>query len=150
MREFVTLALEARTKANIKVKQPLPALTINIELEAEYAHVLRDEINVKEIHFNADMQERAVLDTTITSELKREGDVRELMRKIQDTRKEMGLVPEDRIILTVSGALKTLVEGFEKEVCKTTGVSEIRTGTESNAHTLEVDGVSHTFAIEKA
>jgi hypothetical protein len=30
------------------------------------------------------------IDPTVTSELKREGDVRELMRAIQDARKEMG------------------------------------------------------------
>src|SRR5690606_11819967 len=68
VREFVTLALEARTKANIKVRQPLPKLTINIELEPEYSTIVADEINVKQIVTNADATERAVLDTLITPE----------------------------------------------------------------------------------
>ncbi len=84
---------------------------------------------------------------TITPELKREGDVRELMRAIQDARKEMGLVPEDKIVLTVSEELRTLMGQFESEVLKTTGAREARTG--EGIRTITIDGTSYTFALEK-
>jgi isoleucyl-tRNA synthetase len=44
------------------------------------------------------------LDTTITEELSQEGDVRDLVRGVQNHRKEMGLEVTDRIRLSVYGA----------------------------------------------
>jgi isoleucyl-tRNA synthetase len=44
------------------------------------------------------------LDTEITEELSREGDVRDLVRGIQNLRKEKGLEVTDRIRLTLSGS----------------------------------------------
>jgi isoleucyl-tRNA synthetase len=45
----------------------------------------------------------AVIDTTLTAELRAEGDARELQRAIQDLRKEAGLELDDRIELSVAG-----------------------------------------------
>ncbi|MGH8193694.1 MAG: isoleucine--tRNA ligase [Woeseiaceae bacterium] len=44
------------------------------------------------------------LDTTLTDELVREGTARELIRTVQETRKQAGLEVSDRIILGVSGS----------------------------------------------
>jgi isoleucyl-tRNA synthetase len=44
------------------------------------------------------------LDTEITRELSMEGDIRDLIRGIQNARKEMGLSVTDRIILNVHGS----------------------------------------------
>ncbi|MCL1837120.1 MAG: DUF5915 domain-containing protein, partial [Treponema sp.] len=44
------------------------------------------------------------LDTEITAELSREGDIRDLIRGVQNSRKEMGLSITDRIRLTVFGS----------------------------------------------
>jgi isoleucyl-tRNA synthetase len=46
------------------------------------------------------------LDTEITRELSREGDIRDLIRGVQNTRKEMGFSVTDRIRLTVYGSDK--------------------------------------------
>jgi isoleucyl-tRNA synthetase len=46
------------------------------------------------------------LDTEITGELSREGDIRDLIRGVQNSRKEMGLNVTDRIRLTVYGSEK--------------------------------------------
>ena len=148
VRELVTVALEARAKANIKVRQPLASLTANIELEEKYAMVVREEINVKHIYANTDMAERATLDMNITPELKREGDVRELMRAIQDARKTAGLNPQDRVVLTVSEATRNLMTGFEKEVMGVVGASEVVTNDDV-ANEIQIDGQSFRFRIEK-
>jgi isoleucyl-tRNA synthetase len=126
VREFVTLALEARQKANIKVRQPLPMLTINIGIEEQYAGIIKDEVNVKALSTDLNQGARAVLDTTITPELKIEGEVRELMRAIQDARKDKGLVPQDRIILVLDDAAKLLVDTMATEVVRTVGATDIR------------------------
>jgi isoleucyl-tRNA synthetase len=54
------------------------------------------------------------LDTEITPELSREGDVRDLVRGVQNLRKEMGLEVTDRIRLFLhgSGRLKAAWESF--------------------------------------
>jgi isoleucyl-tRNA synthetase len=44
-----------------------------------------------------------IIDTTLTAELRAEGDARELQRAIQDLRKDAGLELDDRIELWVSG-----------------------------------------------
>jgi isoleucyl-tRNA synthetase len=46
------------------------------------------------------------LDTEITPELSMEGDIRDLIRGVQNTRKEMGLQVTDRVRLTVFGSDK--------------------------------------------
>jgi len=127
VREFVTLALEARTKANIKVRQPLRALTLNIELEPAYASIIADEVNVKSIEYDIAMSERAVLDTNLTDDLVAEGTARELMRAVQDLRKKQGLQPADRIALIVDtdSAGKTTFETFKDAIMKTVGATSI-------------------------
>ncbi len=146
VREFVTLALEARTKANVKVRQPLQTLFINIEMGGDYGAIIASEINVKAITQDLTMKERVRLDTVITPELKIEGEVRELMRTIQDTRKEMGLVPQDRVTLVVDDATKLLVDTMEKEVLRTVGAETIRVET-SPEHELKVNETTYRFSI---
>jgi len=53
------------------------------------------------------------LDTEITRELSMEGDIRDLIRGVQNTRKEMGLAVTDRIELYVFGT-NSLKEAFDR------------------------------------
>lgn len=146
VREFVTLALEARATANIKIRQPLPALRTNIEIEPEYAQIVMDEVNVKAVVPDTAQSERVVLDTALTPELKAEGDARELIRTVQDMRKKAGLAPQDCIALTISTTDdgKALVEQFAETIKQTVGADELAFG--------ENDGVEkqigeHTFTL---
>lgn len=97
-RRVVSYALEARDKAGIKVRQPLAKLTVEnaMEFSAEILSLIADEVNVKEIIAGI-----ADLDTVVTPVLREEGLMRELVRYVQDKRKEMNLVPSDTIRLFV-------------------------------------------------
>jgi len=103
-RELVTLALDARKDAGIKVRQPLAKLLVNKErfnLPDELLQVVADEINVKEVIkdvINKDIE----LDTNITEELKKEGLARELLRAVQKARKEAGLTPDELVSISIS------------------------------------------------
>ena len=57
--------------------------------------------------------------------IKLEGDYRELVRQIQDLRKEKGLTPADMITLTLPESTKEIVEKFGEELKKTVGAEEI-------------------------
>ena len=96
-REAVTAGLALRDAARIKVRQPLPALTLTREFQPEVATIIRDELNVKELRVGDEL----ALDTTITEELRHEGLAREAVRLIQERRKRSGLNIEDRIVLFV-------------------------------------------------
>ncbi len=96
-RELVTLALDERKKANIKVRQPLSALFVNekdFALSEELLELVKDELNVKRVE-KKNMDEKVLLDTEITEGLRLEGLARELLRKLQDERKKQGLKPSE-------------------------------------------------------
>ena len=146
VREFVTLALEARTKANAKVRQPLSALSLNHELAPEYASIVAEEVNVKEVTFAPDQTERVILNLTITPELKAEGEVREFMRAVQERRKQDGLEPQDRIALMVQATPegRLVLETFKDMLTKTVGATELMF-TDVEGETVTAG--EHTFVI---
>jgi isoleucyl-tRNA synthetase len=85
-----------RIESQIKVRQPLAKLTVKTkesQPSQELLTVLQDEVNVKEVVWQQDTDTdwEVVLDTTITDELKAEGEARELIRSIQKLRKTSGL-----------------------------------------------------------
>ncbi|MFT5280632.1 MAG: isoleucyl-tRNA synthetase [Flavobacteriaceae bacterium] len=131
VREVVTLALEARQKAGIKVRQPLACLTIKgISFSEEIKEIIADEINVKKIECIEDEILSVLLDTSLTEELEREGKVRDLIRTIQSLRKEKGLTPDDVIELTIPSSMKDTISQFENEIKAITQTQDILFGTE--------------------
>ncbi len=137
-RELVRLGLEQRSKTNIKVRQPLQKLMVandgfkgknHVVIEnKEYADIVKDELNVKEIVINETLPAGEVLlDTTMTPELQREGYARELMRALQDMRKKAGLNPTDVITLAIetNDAGRSVIESFQSEIQKVVNVSTL-------------------------
>jgi len=129
VREIASYALKERADAGIKVRQPLLSLTIRERLEEEFLSILREEINVKEIIFDKGQKEEARLNTKITPELKREGNIREIIRVIQSLRKDANLVPKDKITLFYNADFLEDIFSKEAELFeKETGVKEIKRG----------------------
>lgn len=104
VRKLVTFGLEARAKAGLKVRQPLSSLSLKETLlkdKKELLTLLIDEVNVKEIKFSDGQVELLVLDTTISPELKKEGLFRDLLRSIQEARKNSGLNVGEEVIMQI-------------------------------------------------
>jgi len=98
VREVVTLGLDTRQKIGARVRQPLSFMSIPYDLSQDFLDIIADEVNVKEVKFiNSSKLE---INPEITSELKQEGDFRDLIRALQDMRKKMGLTPSDVVALT--------------------------------------------------
>ena len=105
-----------RKELNIPVRQPLKKLIVfyphNEKLWDLGKEVLAEEINVKEVDsmsfedaendkkLKKYIHDGFYLDTEITLELKEEADTRDLIRKIQATRKEMGVRLDQKIKIT--------------------------------------------------
>jgi isoleucyl-tRNA synthetase len=104
VRRLVANGLAARNGAGIKVRQPLRAVQIaDRPLRPELESILLEELNIKRATY-AGEGGALTLDTEIDEELKLEGLARDLVRKIQELRKQSGFSVDDRIRLTYEGA----------------------------------------------
>lgn len=130
VRKLASLGLEARMKAKINVRQPLARLSVESVLSTEFFDLVKDEVNIKEIVSDHTLAGQVALDLTITPELKEEGMIRELIRMIQDLRKERGLTIQDRAILTVDTdkALADLIEKNKSTISSATLLKDITYG----------------------
>jgi len=128
--------LEARTIAKMNVRQPLQrlkvkGLSLNILVDgksSQLIELIKDEVNVREVVQDSSIEKDVELDLNITPELKEQGELRELLRKIQDMRKEKGLSVGDKVGLVASADLKQLVAKYEDEIKKSAGISSIDHG----------------------
>lgn len=124
VRAFVSLALEQRAAAKIPVRQPLQRLTITAaraELPQEYLPLIQDEVNVKDVTFvsHEGPTTSVALDTAITPALRAEGQVREVVRAIQQARKDAGLAPGQQTnatILSNDEGLLTVARAAEAQI----------------------------------
>jgi len=129
VRGIVAEALAQRAKNGIKVRQPLAKLAITDKALAgdkELAGLIRDEVNIKEVVYGKSVK----LDTKITAELKSEGMLRDLVRYIQDMRKDGGLKPGRLIYLRyqTESSLKNLIQSHEAEIRKDISAKKIEIG----------------------
>ncbi|MBX4198144.1 isoleucine--tRNA ligase [Candidatus Parcubacteria bacterium] len=151
VRKSVSLALEARAKINQKIRQPLQILKIKSETlkgKSGLLDLIKDEVNVKEVLIETTIAGDVELDATITPELKREGQARELIRSIQELRKKEKLNPHDVVTLIVetTDEVKELVEKFKTEIMKTAQLKDILF-EKTNGEKIHIDELWLTMSI---
>ncbi len=104
IRQLAATGLAKRAEAKVKVRQPLKSLTVRDETlknNKPLLAILADEVNVKEILFDAAIEGDVALDAAITPELREEGQLRDVIRMVQELRQKAGLEPKDSIALMV-------------------------------------------------
>jgi len=181
VRQIVTLGLSCRAKKGIKVRQPLGVLYVTkMETVSENLwSLVKEELNVKEIKEMADLKEQIeknkldkklvgitdreeaiALDPNIDKDLAMEGEMRELTRQIQETRKKTGFNIEDRIILGYMGGEEIFnrfgyqISGevlaekvFNKKLAKKEASFEVKLGKEKVAITMRRVGKKRTLPV---
>jgi isoleucyl-tRNA synthetase len=160
IRHLITVGLSVRADKGIKVRQPLAKATIRWtykDFPEELLEITREELNVKEVAvdnrelkpdktFLENFQEdnfkqlyQIELNTKLTPELKREGMVREVIRFVQNARKDAGLEVNDRICLQLTTDDKDLQRAI------TEGAEQIK--TETLAHELGKEVKDHESSV---
>ncbi|MDP2909611.1 MAG: class I tRNA ligase family protein, partial [bacterium] len=99
VRNIVTTGLAQRKEKQIKVRQPLRAVYLGLsnEFPKDLEVLMKGELNVKEIVYDRSQKELVVLNTELDEALIHEGYARELMRQIQDMRKEAKYKVDDEV-----------------------------------------------------
>ena len=128
-RKLASLGLQMREKIGIKLRQPLARFTAKVVPQnPELLEVLKDELNVKDIVADANLVDEGMFDTNLTDELREEGMLRELVRKIQDWRKSEKLQMSDRpdYTLVAEGEEKRVAQKHKEELIRLTNLGTLK------------------------
>ncbi len=129
LRKIAELGHAKRKEENIKLRQPLSKITYvsSEELDKELEEILAAELNVKQVLYKeGEGGLKVELDTNLTKELKEEGEARDLMRQIQQLRKEQNLTLADKTNIEVPSWPKA----YESQILSATASTAIVKGSE--------------------
>ena len=99
VRDVVAAGLAIRKDKQLKVRQPLKRVSIRrlAKFAGDLEGLIKDELNIKEISYEKKQESHVVLDMELDTALINEGFVRELVRQIQDMRKESKYKLDEKI-----------------------------------------------------
>jgi len=157
VRDVINTGLEIRASEKIKVRQPLAFLETNCKDLELFKDIIKEELNVKKINFVErvnredknlvirdlysepnkmtaviDITKQVAINTEITPELKLEGQAREVIRHIQEMRKEAGYEVDNRIKVCYTGLLGVF-DKFGQMIAKETLADSLNKGKLADA-----------------
>ncbi len=160
--QIIEKGLSERDKQQIGLKWPLASATISYfkPIGEKYWDIIKAQLNVKELEvltgsIKGDDQIEVDLDTKLTPELEAEGYAREMSRKIQAFRKELGLQKTDKVkttIITDEEFKETLAKQLDliKERTNSQKLEIVTTGKETfkNINDFKIKDKRGRIAIE--
>ncbi len=166
VREIIKVGLQLRARNQMKVRQPLQELkvqSLKSKVNNEFVEIIKEELNVKNVSFDDftfDEQAKNMgevngiqleLDIKLTKDLKLEGQAREIIRAIQQMRKEADYQLDDRIKISYD-RLSEVFKQFSDLIAKETLADEVLSKTIPNfdlEKNIEVDDKEITIQIKK-
>ncbi|HKY74420.1 MAG TPA: DUF5915 domain-containing protein, partial [Patescibacteria group bacterium] len=125
-----------RKEQKIKVRQPLAKVTVvgGRLPSIDSLEVLKSEINVEDVNWTVGDSSTldVTLDTTITDQLRAKGEMREIIRTVQDLRKDAGVAFDELVDIQ----LPSWPHEHEEEIKKRTMVQSITKG--DNARMMRI------------
>ena len=165
VRKLVEMGLALRVENGLKVRQVLGQfLLVDKSISEGLKKIIADEMNVKVVELvdsvpNDDgfvRKEDGVftvgLDITLTDELKKEGLLREVVRTINQMRKEQKLTIEDVVKVEYSTddeLLQSVFTDFEEELKKSVLAVELNGNPSAGAQDKEIDGKEIKLSVIK-
>ncbi|MGE5392693.1 MAG: class I tRNA ligase family protein [Candidatus Saccharibacteria bacterium] len=163
VREAASIGLSKRKAGNIPVRQPLAGIWLtrqakDIVLDPDYARILLDELNVKEIRPSASPSPspsaspeiEVEFDMNITPELQLEGLTRKLERQVQEMRKKAGFKVGETVNLSYDTGDDSIKKAFEQFDRQKTFVATIAVGRSGEIREeLKIDGKDLFLGLSK-
>jgi len=179
VRKVVEMGLGLRAEAGIKVRQPLSQFSIlneklrgnlvalrNSQFSNELKNIISEELNVKEVVDGAQIGNdwiekedngiKVALNIKVTEDLRKEGLVREIVRTINQMRKEQKMTIHDRVIVeyyTPDELLKSVFAEFKDDIKRQVLASDIceeKIELDESDQTLEnIDGRAVSLSVHK-
>jgi isoleucyl-tRNA synthetase len=150
VREYVNAGLSIRAKERVKVRQPLASVTVpSLGQFVDFEDILTEELNVKTVKQGSELE----LDLAVTAELKREGLMREVVRHVQNARKNAGLNVDDRIVLGLASSDEDLLKAVAEHkdvIAAETLADMVDESTYEHASTVKVEGSELELSLQKA
>ena len=142
VRKIVEMGLALRAEAGVRVRQVLGRFSVaGASFSPELKQIVADELNVKDVagetgtggawKEKADGGVTVALNIEITEELKKEGLAREIVRTINQMRKDMNLTVADRIVVsyeTNDDLLRAVFHEYGNEIRRQVLAQEITFG----------------------
>jgi isoleucyl-tRNA synthetase len=165
-RKIIEMGLSLRSENGIKVRQPLDELQIVMnsgKLEKGFEDLIKEEINVKKVVFVEKVEKtddvkvkndgnlKVSLNIQVTPELKLEGQMRELIRHIQQARKEANFQVDDRIKLFYQGG-EDIIKGYSDIIKREILAVEIKPFSNDNhdiKKKVEIDDIEMEIWLKK-
>lgn len=140
---------EAKSVAEKKYFETVNKAGEDVQVEGE--DLLINQVSEQGVELASNELYTVLLDTDVTEELFNEGLVRELIRAVQQYRKELDLAVEKRVNLTLdlSDVLKSAVEQHKELLEKNLLINQLSFNQEANMKRVDVEkekvGISITF-----
>jgi len=128
--DMITTIFSTRKELTKEQREAFLAVLKKLQNKKDLLNLIAEEINVKEITFGDEIAGEVELDTNITPTLKKEGDYREILRRVQELRKEKGLQPGQLATLATSAQIATtgLLQEFETDLKRIASLEKINHG----------------------
>jgi isoleucyl-tRNA synthetase len=151
VRDYVNAGLSIRAKERMKVRQPLASVTVPQSGEfVDFEDILTEELNVKTVIVKPGSD--VALDLVITPDLRREGLMREVIRHVQNARKNAGLNVDDHISLSLSTESDELLKAIHEHgvvIAAETLADTVTTASYSYEAVVKVEGAEMTVSLQK-
>jgi isoleucyl-tRNA synthetase len=157
-RKIVEMSLALRAEKGIKVRQPLAGTLYTANLPADFSEIIAQEVNVEKAAVSKKIPDsfaqkedgklRVGLDMVITEDLKQKGLLREIVRTINQIRKEQKLTISDRVIVRYSSndaPLRFVFEKYTEEIKKSVLAYSVSEGEAEQE--IEIEGVKLKIGV---
>jgi isoleucyl-tRNA synthetase len=140
-----------------EIQQLMDGSTLSIDVEGESVEITGDSIIVQRqekegLKVLNEGSLTVALDPTISEELRREGLVRDLIRAVQNLRKEEGLEVTDRIRLGLEGDAEVMeaARAFDEYLCGETLTDTLEWSVQAGSTEVDLGDVRVRISIDKA
>jgi isoleucyl-tRNA synthetase len=159
-RDLITKGLAIRAEKQIRVRQPLSEAIIIVPSQFvefnddELSNVIADELNIKKVVIKTGKKSLITINTTLTESLEKEGLAREIIRHVQQARKDAGLNVDDRISLKLDSddsMIKDSIEEYKDLIMQETLTLTLEGERAESmfSKTIEIHGKLMTINLEK-